>query len=116
MLSFIRLTAIGFLLCIGAGLGFAKDTEQERAEIQKMRSKTLAKLYRIHPAAKSNVQKSAGYAVFSNVGINLLVLSASGGHGVAHDNKTGQDTYMKMISGGVGIGLRSWRNGSVTGP
>jgi hypothetical protein len=33
------------------------------------------------------------------------LLSAAGGWGVAHDNKTGRDIYMKMVSGGVGIGL-----------
>ena len=42
--------------------------------------------------------------MFSNVGINLLLLSTANGYGVAHNNETGKDTYMKMWSGGVGIG------------
>jgi lipid-binding SYLF domain-containing protein len=29
----------------------------------------------------------------------------AGGSGVAHDNRTGKDIYMKMVSGGVGLGL-----------
>lgn len=29
----------------------------------------------------------------------------AGGSGVAHDNRTGRDIYMKMVSGGVGFGL-----------
>lgn len=78
---------------------------EKRAEVQKMRADTLSELYRVHPPAKARIQKSNGYAVFSNVGVNLILLSASGGWGLAHDNKTGQDIYMKMVSGGVGLGL-----------
>ncbi len=91
-------------------LGFAGNTlaaspAEARAEIQKMRATTLERLYKVHPAARADVQKAAGYAVFSNVGINLILLSAAGGSGVAHDNRSGKDTYMKMVSGGFGIGL-----------
>lgn len=91
-------------------LGFAGNTlaaspGDARAEIQTMRATTLERLYKVHPAARADVQKAAGYAVFSNVGINLILLSAAGGSGVAHDNRSGKDTYMKMVSGGFGIGL-----------
>jgi lipid-binding SYLF domain-containing protein len=78
---------------------------EKRHEVQKMRADTLAELYKIHPPAKARIKHSKGYAVFSNVGVNLLLVSAAGGWGVAHDNKTGQDIYMKMVSGGVGLGL-----------
>jgi lipid-binding SYLF domain-containing protein len=70
-----------------------------------MRKETLAQLYKVHPAARTSLQKAAGYAVFSNVGINLIFFSAAGGSGVAHDNRSGKDIYMKMISGGIGLGL-----------
>ena len=94
------------IVCFGnIGFSFAATAEEKRVEVRKMRTETLGRLYRAHPAAKQHVQQSAGYAVFSNVGINLIFLSAAGGSGVAHDNKENRDTYMKMISGGVGIGL-----------
>ena len=48
---------------------------------------------------------AVGYAVFSNTGINVLLLSTANGWGVAHNNETGKDTYMKMWSGGVGVGI-----------
>lgn len=104
-----RAPAAAFLSLIGL-LGFAGNTlaaspGEARAEIQKMRATTLERLYKVHPAARADVQKAAGYAVFSNVGINLILLSAAGGSGVAHDNRSGKDTYMKMVSGGFGIGL-----------
>jgi lipid-binding SYLF domain-containing protein len=88
-----------------SGASLAASAEEQRGEIRKMRQQTLAHLYKVHPAAKAHIQKAAGYAVFSNVGINLIFLSAAGGSGVVHDNKTGRDVFMKMVSGGVGIGL-----------
>jgi len=96
---------VGIFLSGFAGLAVAASPEEQRKEIRKMRSETLAKLYKVHPLAKGDIQKAVGYTVFSNIGINLIFLSAAGGSGVAHDNRTGKDTYMKMISGGVGFGL-----------
>ncbi|BBI98566.1 hypothetical protein FGKAn22_02590 [Ferrigenium kumadai] len=97
--------AFGTFLSCFAGLAAAATPEEKRADIQRMRSDTLTKLYEIHPLAKSAIQQSVGYAVFSNVGVNVLFISVAGGSGIAHDNHTGKDTYMNMISGGLGLGL-----------
>ena len=96
---------VGILLSGFTGLAAAASPDEKKKEIRKMRSETLAKLYKAHPVAKGDIQKAAGYAVFSNIGINLILFSAAGGSGVAHDNRTGKDIYMKMVSGGVGFGL-----------
>lgn len=101
---FTAIAAMIFL-CGIAGPASAASAEEQRNEIRKMRKDTLARLYKVHPAARADIQKAAGYAVFSNVGINLIFLSAAGGSGVAHDNRSGKDIYMKMVSGGLGIGL-----------
>lgn len=78
---------------------------EKRQAVQTMRTETLTKLYEIHPIAKDQIRKAAGYAVFSNVNINLILLSAANGWGVVRNNQTGVDIYMKMASGGLGIGL-----------
>jgi lipid-binding SYLF domain-containing protein len=95
----------GFLLLLFSVHAFAEGAAERRAEINKRRSETLAKLYQVHPAAKAKIGAAYGYAVFTNLGVNLVIMSVAGGSGVAHDNKTGRDTYMKMLSGGVGLGL-----------
>lgn len=82
----------------------ARSADEERQDIREMREEVLAMLYEDAPSARAKIENSAGYAVFSNVGINLLVLSTANGYGVAHDNATGSDTYMKMYSAGVGVG------------
>jgi lipid-binding SYLF domain-containing protein len=70
-----------------------------------MASQTLTDLYEIHPASQGAIEKSAGYAVFSNLGVNLLLLSTARGGGLAVNSKTKQETFMKMISVGAGLGV-----------
>ena len=82
------------------------DTVAERRQsVQKMRSETLALLYEIHPFAKTQIDRAVGYGVFSNVGINLFLLSTASGWGIVRAKGTGRDTYMKMYSAGIGPGL-----------
>ena len=51
------------------------------------------------------IKDAAGYGVFSNANVNLLIASAGSGYGVVVNNKTNERTYMKMALGGVGLGL-----------
>lgn len=77
----------------------------ERVERIKTNNETLELLYKYAPEAKNILKKAYGYATFSNVGVNLVLFSAEGGKGMAHDNKTGKNIYMNMASGGVGLGI-----------
>jgi lipid-binding SYLF domain-containing protein len=101
----IRRLAILLLLLGFCGAGLAETPAQRRAGINKRSAETLAKLYKVHPAAKGRIGAAYGYAVFTNLGVNLVLMSVAAGSGLAHDNKTGRSTYMKMLSGGVGLGL-----------
>jgi lipid-binding SYLF domain-containing protein len=82
-----------------------KNPEKERQEILKMRQETLASLYNQIPVAEKEISDALGYAVFSNTGINILVVSTANGAGVAHNKNTGEDIFMKMFSAGAGIGI-----------
>jgi len=101
--------AIGVLFGVSlltVGFACAKDSpDQQREKIRKMASTTLTDLYKLQPPSQASVQKSAGYAVFNNMGTNLLLLSTARGAGVAVNSKTKQDTFMKMISAGAGLGI-----------
>ena len=100
-----RLVACGFLLAVFSLNCLGETPGEKRAEIQKMRAETLTRLYKYYPEAKKKIAGAYGYAVFSNAGINLVFASLAAGRGVAHDNKTGKDIYMKMGSAGIGLGL-----------
>lgn len=101
----LLLIIVSISLLTGFGpFGDKRTREQEQQDIRDMRSQVLKELYEEAPEAEKQIAESAGYAVFSNIGINLLVLSTGNGFGVAHNNSTGEDTYMKMYSAGVGVG------------
>jgi lipid-binding SYLF domain-containing protein len=111
-----RLSVTGpVLLIIGAliiGLlrtddAHAKQTSKQRkqAEIRRMAQETLNHLYKIHPGARNEIERSAGYAVFDDFGAHIFFLSTARGKGIAVDNETKTETFMKMLSAGAGPGL-----------
>ena len=93
------------LLLSGCATPKGDNFAEQRMAVQEMREDTLNKLYTVEPTASQRIQEAAGYAVFSNVGINVILFSASNGYGIVEDMRTGEKTYMKMASAGIGIGL-----------
>jgi lipid-binding SYLF domain-containing protein len=89
-----------------AGCSAKGDTASEqRATIQKMRTDTLTQLYKLHPEARSDVQHSTGYAVFSSNSSKIFLFGFGSGYGIVKDLHSGKDTYMKMAQGGAGVGV-----------
>jgi len=80
------------------------DNEEKRGKTRKMAAETLQDLYKLEPTSRAAIQKSAGYAVFDNMGVNVLLLSTARGSGIAVNSGTKQETFMKMGSAGVGVG------------
>jgi|SRR6185436_1866746 lipid-binding SYLF domain-containing protein len=112
MMRFRTIATLFAIAGMTAGVSDAKDSpEQKRDKIRKMAAATMADLYKLHPASQPAVEKSAGYAVFNNMGTNLLLLSTARGAGLAVNTKTGKDTFMKMISlgAGLGVGVKNYR-------
>jgi len=104
------------ILCLVAVAGPARaddeqDKEKERTEIRQMSQDTLARLYKAQPSAKAAVQKAYGYAVFSNTGVKILLAGSGKGKGVAINNQTKAETFMKMleIQAGFGMGVKKFR-------
>jgi lipid-binding SYLF domain-containing protein len=107
-----KITQVLVVTLLAVGVANAKDTpDQKRAKTRKMASQTLQDLYKAQPTAQGAMQKAAGYAVFNNMGTNLLLLSTARGAGIAVESKSKQETFMKMISagGGLGIGVKDYR-------
>jgi lipid-binding SYLF domain-containing protein len=76
-----------------------------------MERQTLADLFKDKPGVKARLEKAAGYAVFSNLNVKIFMVGSGTGYGVAIDNATKKETFMKMleIGGGVGLGVSDFR-------
>jgi lipid-binding SYLF domain-containing protein len=98
--SILVLTMLSAAMCMADD-----DDEKKRQKTRKMAAEALQDLYKLEPTSQAAVQKAAGYAVFDNMGVNVLLLSTARGSGLAVNNKTKQETFMKMGSAGVGVGM-----------
>lgn len=76
----------------------------KRDVIDAMAAEALQKLLDKSPSAEELFKKAYGYAVFDNLKI-AFGISGGGGNGVAVNKETGQRTYMKMGTAGIGLGL-----------
>jgi lipid-binding SYLF domain-containing protein len=94
------------VILLAAGLASAGDSpDQKREKTRKMATETLQNLYKLEPSSQAAVKNAFGYAVFDNRGMNVLLLSTARGSGLAVNNNTKQETFMKMGSVGAGLGI-----------
>lgn len=107
----MRRLAIILSLCLASTTALADKAADQRKEIDRVEKDVLARLYSAQPGAKGAVEGAAGYAVFSNFGMKILVAGSGTGKGVAVDRKSGQRTYMRMgeLQAGVGIGVKKFQ-------
>jgi len=103
------------LVCVFALLAHADDDKAKKAakeqkEIRTNTQKILQRLYKAQPAAQAAVANGAGYAVFSNTGVKILFAGSGKGTGVAINNKTKKETFMKMVElqAGLGFGVKKF--------
>lgn len=105
----VFIVALACALAVAAHAGDSKADKQKK--IRKMAEETLQQLYKAQPKAKTRVEGSAGYAVFSDVGVKILLTGSGKGHGIAVNNKSKQETFMKMLElqAGLGVGVEKFR-------
>lgn len=80
------------------------DKQKKRDAIDDMALSAMEDLFEQSASARDLYQKAAGYAVFDNLKITFII-TGGGGVGVAVDKTTGRQTYMKMGTGGLALGL-----------
>jgi lipid-binding SYLF domain-containing protein len=115
LISHKVLTLLLVFICVLMATINAQDTEKDakkeqkldkqRKSFQKNRSTAINEMYKAFPGSKAKLANSYAYAAFANTGVNLFVLASGNGGGMAHNNRTGEEVYVKMISMGAGVGI-----------
>ena len=113
MKTFFRMFVSSLLVTLISSTAMAAqylNADQERDSVRESSNAILEKLYATQPGSKEVVAGAAGYAVFSNFGMKILVAGGGKGQGVAVNNKTRAETFMKMaeVQAGLGIGIKSY--------
>ena len=106
------LVLAGAMLAMGlAGAANAQSKAERQADVREGARQTLARLYEVQPAARAAVTRAAGYAVFTDFGMKLLIAGGGKGQGLAINNKTKAETFMKMlqVQAGLGFGIQKFR-------
>jgi len=93
-------------------LGPSKTIAQQKQEILKKNEEILQRLYQAQPKAKELIEKSVGYATFSNFGMKILIAGGGTGSGVVTNKGTNKMIYMNMaeVQAGIGLGIKSFQN------
>ena len=109
--NFVRYSFVPLVLFLLIATPVSADVAKERKEIKDKTAETLNRLYKLQPKAKQAVNNSYGYAVFSNFGMKILVAGGGRGKGEAVNNKTGKETFMKMleVQAGLGFGIKRFQ-------
>lgn len=102
--SILVLSILALTLAINAR---AEDKEKQQKKIQAATQETLQRLYKAEPKTKKVIARAYGYAVFTDLGVKILFGGTGNGKGLAVNNKTKHETYMKMIElqAGLGVGV-----------
>ena len=110
MASLTVALSLGLQACSTAPMSQYQADEQ-RAEIRAMANETLAQLYQQYPDSRRQIQRAAGYAVFSNFGFKVLFMGSATGEGLAVSHATRQETFMRMVElqPGYGFGVQQFR-------
>lgn len=107
----IRLFALTFaLLLLGAASVFAASLDEQREEIREKNAQVLESLYEEIPSAQSAVENNYGYAILHNTGVKVLLFGSAHGRGLAVNNETGEEVFLRMQEGqaGLGIGVKEY--------
>ena len=92
--------------------GPSKTVAQQKEDIIKKNHEILKNLYQAQPKAKELIDKSVGYATFSNFGMKILIAGGGTGTGVVINKSSKKPIYMNMaeVQAGLGLGIKSFQN------
>jgi lipid-binding SYLF domain-containing protein len=104
-------TTVALLFALAVPANASEDKAKQQQQIQTATQDTLQRLYKAEPKTKVAIKRAYGYAVFSDLGVKILFGGTGNGKGVAINNRTKHETYMKMVElqAGLGVGVDKFR-------
>jgi lipid-binding SYLF domain-containing protein len=106
-----KLVLLALVCALALSTAAATDKEKQQQKVRNMAQDTLQRLYKAEPRAKASIKRATGYAVFSDVGVKILFAGSDNGKGIAVNNRSKHETFMKMLElqAGLGMGVENFR-------
>ena len=106
MNTFVKSLAImAMLMVMTISVVSAASVSEKRDSLRKMSNETLHTLYNLEPSSRASIEGAAGYAVFSISDIKFAFFGGGAGKGLAVNNRTQEQVFMKTSEASVGFGL-----------
>ena len=103
---FLLLLSVGYAQAqFGSLFGPSPTKAQQRQSILSTNDAILKKLYQVEPRSQSLIEKSPGYAVFSNFGMKIFIAGGGSGKGAVYQASPKKITYMDMVELQAGLGM-----------
>jgi len=99
------LAIMSLLMVMTISVVSAASVGEKRDSVRKMSNETLHTLYNLQPNSRASIEGAAGYAVFSISDVKFAFLGGGAGHGLAVNNTTKEEVFMKTSEAEVGFGL-----------
>jgi len=96
---------MAMLMVVTISVVSAASIGEKRELLRKMSNETLHTLYNLQPGSRVSIEGAAGYAVFSISDIKFAFFGGGAGRGLAVNNNTHEEVFMKTSEAEVGFGL-----------
>jgi len=102
----VCLLMLAMMFCVGSAFAAsAEKIAREKLEIRNKVATALENLYEVKPRAQRVIAECPGYAVFLNSGFRAVIFGRNHGRGLARNNRTGEEVFMRMGEYSVGLGV-----------
>ncbi|MBP1763630.1 MAG: hypothetical protein H6Q65_688 [Firmicutes bacterium] len=103
-------TVLMVLMVMTVAVVSAATVEEKRQAIRNVTNETLNEVYSVQPKARDAVANAAGYAAFTITDAKLIFFGGGTGKGMAVNNNTGQEIFMKTsdVQFGFGLGIKKY--------
>ena len=107
--KFIFLALAGTLALVAQAT--ETDKEKQQKQVRSMAPDTLQRLYKAEPKTQAAIKRAYDYAVFSDLGVKIVFGGTGNGKGLAVNNRSKHETFMKMfeVQAGLGMGVDKFR-------
>jgi len=98
------IVALFFAMMAGCTSVPGDSPKEQITTIETLHTQTLEELYKEHPEARAQIERSAGYAIMDNSVVKIPFFGAGSGYGIAVNRVTKKKTYIKMVRFDIGWG------------